>query len=135
MRMNRLEKALLRDEGLRLKPYRDSVGKLTIGIGRNLDDVGITEDEAISLMRNDIRKVKGELNQFAWYRRLDELRKEVLINMCFNMGLPTLLKFKNMIKALDECDYLTAADEMLDSLWASQVGERAVRLARIMRGQ
>lgn len=132
--LNQLEKELKRDEDLRLKPYRDSVGKLTIGVGRNLDDNGIREDEAINMLRNDIQQSRQELAPYHWYRMLDSRRKDVLINMHFNLGLPRLLTFKNMIAAIECGDYATAADEMLDSKWANQVGERAVRLARIMRG-
>jgi len=128
-----LERQLIRHEGLRLKPYRDTVGKLTIGVGRNLDDNGISEQEAISMLRHDIATVKQELERYGWYNRLDPNRQDVIANMCFNMGLPTLLKFQRMIAAIDNHDYNLAADEMLDSRWAEQVGQRAVELARIMR--
>src|SRR5690554_4120050 len=128
--MNKLEKTLARHEGLRLKPYRDTVGKLTIGYGRNLDDAGISEDEALVMMRNDIAVSRRELSQYDWFRRLDESRQGVLINMRFNLGLPRLLTFRRMIAALDNGDYNKAADEMLDSRWAEQVGNRAVELAR-----
>lgn len=132
--LSSLEKALVRDEGLELKPYTDTVGKLTIGVGRNLDDNGITEDEAIYMLRGDIQRSRQELSKFHWWRNLDTERRDVLVNMHFNLGLPRLLTFKNMIAALEFGDYKTAADEMLDSKWADQVGERAVRLAKIMRG-
>lgn len=132
--LSTLEKALLRDEGLELKPYTDTVGKTTIGVGRNLDDNGITEDEALFMLRNDIQRSRHELAKFHWWRNLDSDRRDVLVNMHFNLGLPRLLSFKNMIAALDFGDYKLAADEMLDSLWAEQVGDRAVRLARVMRG-
>jgi lysozyme len=131
--MNNLERQLLRHEGLKLKPYRDTVGKLTIGIGRNLDDNGISESEALTMLRNDIAEVKSSLERFKWYERIDANRQDVIANMCFNMGLPTLLKFKRMIKALEDHNYNQAANEMLDSKWAQQVGNRAVELARIMR--
>ncbi|WP_211826833.1 glycoside hydrolase family protein [Kistimonas asteriae] len=128
---------LIRHEGLRRFPYRDSVGKLTIGIGRNLDDMGLTEEEARCLLANDIRRVKDELNRcFPWIADLDRVRQEVLINMAFNLGLPRLCTFRNMLTALRDGDYLRAADEMLDSRWAEQVEGRAHELAEMMcRGE
>src|SRR5690554_394255 len=131
--MNKLEKTLARHEGLRLKPYLDTVGKLTIGYGRNLDDVGISQEEALSMMRNDIVVSRRELSQYGWFKRLDENRQGVLINMHFNLGLPRLLTFRKMIAALEKGDYNEASEQMLDSRWAVQVGNRAVELAREMR--
>lgn len=128
--MNKLTKQLIRDEGLRLKPYHDTVGKLTIGVGRNLDDNGITEDEASYLLQNDIAVSKRELSAYGWFNRLDEVRQGAIINMHFNLGLPRLLTFRKMIAALECGNYTKAANEALDSRWANQVGQRAVRLAR-----
>lgn len=133
--MSNLLEQIKRHEGLRLKPYRDTVGKLTIGYGRNLDDVGITKAEAERMLLMDISRTEDELLQFDWYSDLEPHRQDVLVNMCFNMGLPTLLKFKNMIAALESGDYDKAADEMLDSKWARQVGGRAEELAEQMRGE
>ncbi|MGA1846771.1 glycoside hydrolase family protein [Deferribacter abyssi] len=131
--MKTIEEQLILHERLRLKPYRDSVkGKLTIGVGRNLDDVGISEDEALYLLRNDIAKVENELKQFEWFNKLDGVRKKVLIDMDFNLGLPKFLTFKRMIAALKEGDFKKASDEMLDSRWAMQVKRRAVRLSIMM---
>lgn len=130
-----LKQQLMHDEGLRLHPYRDTVGKLTIGFGRNLDDVGITREEAEIMLDNDIEQVRSELSRFDWFEQLDAKRRDVIMNMCFNLGLPTLLKFENMIAALSAHQYQRAADEMLDSLWARQVGKRAERLAKTMRGE
>lgn len=131
--MTKLERELIRDEGLRLKPYTDSVGKLTIGVGRNLDDNGISKDEAIAMLKNDIANSQRELEQLRWFRRLDSRRKDAILNMHFNLGLPRLLSFKNMIAALDDGDYKRAADEAMNSRWAEQVGERAVRISLIIR--
>ncbi len=130
-----LKDDIKRQEGLRLKPYIDSVGKLTIGYGRNLDDVGISEAEANSMLDADLRIAINEVQRlFPWLINLSESRKNVIYNMAFNMGLPTLQKFKNMIAAINCGDYITAADEMLNSKWARQVGIRADELANIMRG-
>ena len=129
-----LEKQLIRHEGLRLKPYRDSVGKLTIGIGRNLDDVGITEDEASLLLKNDINNVFQDLNDhLGWWMNLDESRKIVLANMCFNLGITKLLGFRNTLLAIQNGDYETAAKHMEDSQWHKQVKGRAIELEQIMR--
>jgi lysozyme len=127
-----IEDLLIRHEGLRLKPYRCSEGKLTIGVGRNLDDNGITEEEALALLRNDIESCKREASQFPWYEDLSNSRKDVIISMIFNLGLYRFSQFKNMIKALENEDFEEAAYQMLDSKWASQVGNRAVELSKMM---
>lgn len=125
---------LIRDEGKVLKPYRDTVGKLTIGIGRNLDDVGISEEEAKMLLDNDIAKVEAEIGvRLPWYGGLDEVRQRVLCNMAFNMGMPTLLTFVNTLRHIEHGEWDQAAAGMLNSKWAGQVGQRAARLAEMMR--
>lgn len=128
----KLEDMLVRHEGLRLYPYEDSVGKVTIGIGRNLDDKGISKDEAYMMLRNDIAEVQVEAYTLSWYRHLNEARKLVIENMLFNIGMTRLLGFKRMIAAIERKDFERASDEMLDSKWAAQVGSRAIELARIM---
>ena len=122
---------LIRDEGLRLKPYRDTVGKLTIGIGRNLDNRGITEGEATFLLNNDVADVMEELENLG-YSPFDTPRYFVLVNMGFNLGIYGLMKFRSMLLAYKEQRWKDAADHMRNSLWAKQVGERAERLARQM---
>jgi lysozyme len=125
-----LTEQLIRDEGIRLHPYRDTVGKLTIGIGRNLDDIGITREEAIMLLQNDIATAKDQLLlQLPWVMELDDARRDALINMTFNLGIGHLLGFKKFLAALRAGDYQVASQEMLDSTWAQQVGPRAHRLA------
>ena len=128
------ERQLVRHEGLRLKPYLDSVGKLTIGVGRNLDDNGITEPEAMYLLRGDISRHEEELVQaFPIVRNLSRERFFCLLNMAFNLGIPRLKTFRNMWDAIHRQDWERAADEMLASRWAKQVGRRAMDLADIMR--
>lgn len=123
------------DEGLRLKPYRCSAGKLTIGYGRNLDANGISKVEAEFLLDNDIKEAENAcVHTFPWFAELTESRQDVIVNMCFNLGLKGLLGFKKFLKAVELGNYETAAHEMMDSDWAEQVGARALRLARIMRG-
>ena len=135
MNTEALARGLLQsDEGLRLKPYHCTAGKLTIGYGRNLEDRGITEAEAEYLLENDVSEIYEDLAEiYDFFTHLSPMRKAVLIDMAYNLGLGGLNKFQNMIKAIDDGDYSTAASEMLDSRWASQVGDRAERLAKLMR--
>ena len=120
-------------EGLELKPYKCTAGHLTIGIGRNLDDRGITEDEARFLCQNDVDIVEQELaRKFPFIVGLDDVRIRVLLDMAFNLGVPRLSAFSNMWAALEEGDYKQAAVEMLDSRWARQVGRRATNLSQMM---
>src|SRR3990167_1132384 len=122
-----------RDEGYRRFPYADSVGVWTIGIGRNLESNGISFEEAMYLAQNDIKRVTAELKErLHWFDIHSECRQAVLINMAFNMGIGGLLGFKKMIAALEVGDYQIAAQEMLNSKWAKQVGVRAERLAKQM---
>lgn len=124
-----LRKQLIRDEGIRLKPYRCTAGKLTIGVGRNLDDVGLTEDEALALLDHDIDRCILQLaGAFPWFASLDVVRQRVLVNLCFNLGLPRLSTFVRMLAALERRDFTTAAAELRDSKWYSQVGTRGPRL-------
>jgi lysozyme len=133
MMEDNLIEMLIKQEGCRLKPYKDTVGKLTIGVGRNLDDVGISEAEAYMMLNNDIKAAKIALfTALPWAFNLDDNRKLVLINMTFNMGLTRLLGFKKALEAMQSANWKEAAIQMLDSTWASQVGNRAVYLAKII---
>lgn len=125
---------LNRDEGRRLKPYRCSVGKLTIGVGRNIEDNGISNEEADYLLTNDIMRTVAELDRaLPWWRDMPEPWQRGLINMGFNMGLPTLLQFKRMLAALRLGDGEAAARHAINSKWAKQVGARASRIAALFR--
>jgi lysozyme len=106
------------------------VGKITIGVGRNLTDQGITEAEAHILLSNDISRVMWEVGGKApWYHDMTEARQLGFLNMAFNMGWPRLSGFQKMLSALQAGDYETAARECLDSKWSAQVKDRAVRIA------
>lgn len=131
--MRSIEEQLLLHEGLKLKPYRDTKGVLTIGVGRNLVAKGISREEALLMLRNDIREVTGRLEQYEWYSKLDPIRQKVIIDMCFNLGLNGLLRFRNMIAAIEAGDYQAAADQMVNSAWYLQVRTRSRRLERMMR--
>ena len=134
--MDNLVDMLIAHEGIELKPYLCPAGRLTIGVGRNIQDLGITREEAIYLLRNDLARVESELyGRFTWFAFLSSNRKNALIDMCFNLGITRFLTFKRMIEAFKEGNYSKAANEMLNSKWADQVGDRAVDLSdMILRG-
>jgi lysozyme len=133
--MNRIKAQLVRHEGLRLKPYRCTAGKLTIGIGRNLDDRGISQKEAYAMLERDIQDCEQWLIDDIpeVYNKLDEVRQSVLLNMCFNLGIKGLLEFKNTLAFIDVGDWERAANGMLASKWAKQVSTRAIELSELMR--
>tara|TARA_R100000664_G_C2682682_1_gene90009 strand:+ start:40 stop:525 length:486 start_codon:yes stop_codon:yes gene_type:complete len=145
---------LIIHEGLRLQVYKDTLGIDTIGIGRNLEDRGITDEElawmdipnidtiyeygiseadAMYLAENDVQIVEEELlRAHPCVDRLDSVRQLILVDMAFNMGVPRLNKFKKMWAAIHENNFEEAAKEMLDSRWANQVKSRATKLAHAM---
>ncbi len=124
---------LKRDEGFRSKPYKDTVGKLTIGYGRNLDDVGISEREAEQLLKYDLVVADSDMGNFYWFDDLTVNRQRALLNMMYNLGATKFKKFTKMIAAFETENYPLAADEALDSKWATQVGSRAERIADLIR--
>ena len=144
---------LIRDEDERLKVYRCTADKRTIGIGRNLDDVGIskaetaalgitvasvirdgiTREQSRALFANDIAACERQLDaKLPWWQGLNDVRQRVLLNMCFNLGVNRLLGFKNTLAKMERGDFAGAAAGMRASLWARQVGARATRLAAMM---
>ena len=130
---DQLIKQLKRHEGIELKPYKDTEGILTIGIGRNLEHRGITEKEAEFMLMNDLAEFMETAKSYVWYDSLDDVRKSCIVNMLFNLGQPRFNQFVAMQEALKAQNYETAAAEMLDSRWAKQVKGRAVELAEQMR--
>jgi lysozyme len=155
-----LKTQLVRHEGLRLKPYRCTAGKLTIGVGRNLDDRGLSDEEVIAifgeplekrewlerikrgitspqamlLLDNDIEAVVRELwDRLPWVANLSDARQRALVNMGFNLGVRGLLAFKRTLASIRRGDYAVAAAQMLESKWARQVGRRATELAQQMK--
>jgi len=128
-----LIKQIQRHEGLRLKPYRCSAEKLSIGYGRNLDDVGISQSEACMLLSNDLHKCIKQCEDLYCFDKLNDIRQNVLVNMCFNLGIHGLKKFVKFLRSLELDDYETASIEMLDSLWSKQVGKRAFELSDQIR--
>lgn len=130
-----LEEMLVRHESEVLHAYQDSEGYWTIGVGILIDQRvggGITKEESRFILRNRIRMKAEEAKTFPWYEKLNNPRKQVILNMLFNLGLTRFSNFKKMIACIDSGDYSGAAREMLDSKWAKQVKGRAVELAQIM---
>lgn len=119
-------------EGLRLTPYKDSEGVLTVGYGHNLERP-ITEIDAERLLKMDLRAAENDCAGFDWYHALDRVRRAVILNMVFNLGLHRFSKFKKTIGFIENGQFYKAADEMLDSKWAGQVGSRAIVLSNMMR--
>ena len=155
-----LEDQLILHEGLRLEVYKCPAGFWTIGVGRNLegkplrkeeqeyifkrsglapDEVievlkerGITKDEALFLLREDIADAEKDLQHFDWFPRLDPVRRKVVLDMRYNLGPTRFRGFKKMIAALARGDYKQAAAEMVDSKWYHEVGNRSKRLVKMM---
>ena len=131
--MSKLIEMLKRHEGVETHAYVDSVGKITIGVGRNIDQnggIGLSDAEISFMLGNDIDRVEDELYaNFRWIKHLDEVRFDAMINICFNLGLPRMLKFKKALAAMEAGDYNLAAIEWSDSVWANQVGQRAIELS------
>lgn len=130
---DRLKGLITKHEGLRLVPYYSN-GKLHIGVGRNLEEMGISKAEAMMMLTTDIGWVTDECErEFQWFDALDDPRRAVIMSMVFNMGMPTFRLFRQMIAAMARQDYMTASLEMLKSEWAQQVGSRALELAAMMK--
>lgn len=118
MDLLKLKQSIKKHEGLKLKPYECPNGKLTIGYGRNLEDNGITLSEAEKLLETDLLDLKLELeDKIKFFYKLDPIRRNVLIEMGYNMGVPNLLEFKNTLKFMEKSDFINASIEMLDSQW------------------
>lgn len=147
-------------EGVRLKPYKCSAGKWTIGVGHNYEDTGLpkwlidellithhsvteytkrfrdggfTMEMADRLLADDVAKCEQRLMKYEWYNKLDDIRKRVIIDMTFNMGIGWIGKFKNTVKMIKDGNYKGAGDGMMKSVWAKQVGKRAERLSKMMK--
>jgi len=139
-------------EGFKEYPYLDTVGKWTIGFGRNIDDNPLSSEEIVDLfnkvgwrtpldaehwaeklMEKDLEDVENELNRnIPWLSLAEKNEVMVLMDLGFNIGVPRLLHFKNMLHAMDNDDPVTAAYELLNSRYATQTKRRAVANARIL---
>lgn len=129
-----LKELMIKHEGLKLKPYKDTVGKLTIGVGRNLDDNGISEDEAFKMLENDIygwviptlKKLFPEFDKFSINRQ------NALISMMFNLGEVRFRGFKQMIFAIQTGNWNLASEQAVASKWYSQVKNRGIEIAHAL---
>ena len=131
---NKLKAQLTVEEGRKGKYYVDTRGIPSIGIGRNLRDVGLSDSEIDFLYQNDVAKVTSQLfANLPWVFNLDEVRLRVVYDLCFNMGITKLLTFNRMLAALQFGNYVMAAAELKNSVWDSQVGARATKLETMMR--
>ena len=134
MNLDLLKQELKIDEGIRNKPYADTVGKTTIGVGRNLTDVGLSNEEVDYLLNNDINKASKQLFEaLPWVVNLSDARQRALVNMAFNLGIKGLLGFINTLNLIQNGKYEEASEAMLKSKWASQVGVRAKRLSLMIK--
>ena len=133
--METLEDRVKRHEGIRLFPYKCTAGKTSIGYGRNLDDKGISQQEADFLFKNDLAKCEREYFQLprAVRGRCSEVRKGVLIEMIYQLGYNGVTRFRQMLQAIQDDDFERAADEMLDSRWFQQTSSRCKELSEIFR--
>ena len=135
--MSMIIEMLRQHEGVETHAYVDTVGKVTIGVGRNIDKnggLGLSQQEIDYLLSGDVKRVEAELSQaFIWYDDLDDARKDAMMDMAFNMGLPRLRKFKRALAAMSARLYEIAAVEFLDSRWAKQVGHRAITISEMIR--
>jgi lysozyme len=148
MNTDLLRKLLMQHEGMRLKPYWDTAEppKLTIGVGYNISgrgppqghtiealrDQGISQEFALQLLDDDIKTVVEHASTFDWFPYISNIRQTVVCDMIFNLGLNKFKEFKKFIAAIDAADWRLASIEMLNSVWAHQVGERAIMLSRMM---
>ena len=130
--MERLIEMLKRHEGVETHAYECSEGKITVGVGRNIDQgggMGLSDDEIDYLLQNDIERCIVELSsEYPWFSGLDEVRKDAIVDISFNLGQTRLRLFKRALAAMEEGEYKVAATEFLDSKWAKQVGGRALEL-------
>lgn len=129
----RMRAQLEMHEGKRARIYVDTVGKVSVGIGRNLTDKGLRPDEIELLYRNDVEEAVAELDRvLPWWHQLDEVRRRVMVDLMFNTGAPTLMQFTTTLGHIQAGRYREAAEGMLASKWAQQTGARARRLAAMM---
>ena len=139
MNLDTMREMLIANEGLSLKVYKCTAGANSIGVGRNLDSRGISEDEAMLMLNNDIEICIAALDKrYPWWKRLSEARQEVMVDLMFNLGESRLAKFVQFLQSMETAssaeDYAVAAEHLLDSLYAKQLPSRSQRNAEIIRG-
>ena len=135
--MTMIIEMLRKHEGVETHAYKCTAEKTTIGVGRNIDPaggLGLSDSEIDFLLANDVARVNKELIiSFPWFAELDEVRKDAMINICFQLGLPRLKKFKMSLAHMKNGDYNLAADEFLMTNWANQTPARAKDITDMIR--
>lgn len=122
----KLESLLIEHEGIKKSAYLDTKGYLTIGIGFCIDEklkCGLTIDECMMILRSRLRALRRSLSAYDWYNKQDDVRKDVVVELAYNMGIPTLLQFKKFIAAMDDRQVVLAAKELIDSNWYNEVSK------------
>ena len=134
MDMVRLRETITRHEGSRLQMYQDSLGIWTIGVGHNIQEKGISPKVMELMLDEDLEEAISELKRsVSFFSKMPQQVQEALVNLRFNMGIPRLMQFKKTLALLREGDFESAADELLDSRYAEQVGRRALEIADMIR--
>ena len=131
-KMEKLLEMLKRHEGVRSKVYLCSAGYETIGVGRNISEsgIGLSDEEVDMLLENDIARVIKELaSEYPWFNDLDDVRKDAMIDISFNLGATRLRGFRRALSAMEKGNYREASAEFLDSKWSRDVGGRALELS------
>ncbi|WP_428897701.1 lysozyme [Parelusimicrobium proximum] len=133
MSFEEVKRRIISEEGERLKLYKCPAGKLTIGIGHNIEDNGISHAVSEMMFKEDLAEAASAAKKiFLNFAEYSEVKQYILIDMAFNMGERRLRGFKKMIAAMERYDYESVAKEMLDSKWAKQVPSRVQRLVNMM---
>lgn len=132
MRARTVQELVAQHEGLRLKPYRDTLGVLTIGYGRNLDAVGLRRNEAEMMLGNDLSAARVSAKRYRWFNDLSDVRQAVVVDMHYQLGRAGFAAFTKTRAAIAASEWHTAADEMVASRWHEQTPTRCDRLARMM---
>ena len=134
MDMVRLRETITRHEGSRLQMYQDSLGIWTIGVGHNIQEKGISPQVMELMLDEDLEEAISELKRsVSFFSKMPQQVQEALVNLSFNLGIPRLMQFKKTLALLREGDFESAADELLDSRYAEQVGRRALEIADMIR--
>lgn len=140
-KMDKLIETLKRHEGVKAHAYKDSLGILHIGCGRNIEDstehrgIGLSDEEIDFMLANDIARTIQELSEeYRWFQELDEgARRDGIINMHFNLGRYRFAKFVKAIDHMESGNYDAAASEFLDSRWAKQVKGRSLEVTDMIK--
>lgn len=128
-----LRDQLINEEGIRFTPYTDTRGKVTIGVGHNLTDNGISQSVMYAILQEDINEVISDLDMnIPFWKNMDEVRQRALADVCFNIGIVQFLNFHKMISALVSQNYAIAAYELKTSAWYGEVGARGPKLVNML---